>query len=64
MSCGKAMILVTHDRPVLDSIATRALLLKNGKLEPALLHRHVYTHAHVHIHADDHAADGHSDGGH
>lgn len=64
MSCGKAMILVTHDRPVLDSIATRALLLKNGRLEPALLHKHVYTHAHVHIHADDHPSGGHSDGGH
>ncbi len=51
-----ALIMVSHDRPVLDRIATRALLMKDGRLEHAVLHRHPHMHEHVHIHADhDHA---------
>jgi cobalt/nickel transport system ATP-binding protein len=52
MACNKAMVLVTHDRPVLDTIATRAVMLKDGRLEPALLHRHAYLHEHVHVHGE------------
>lgn len=52
-ACEKAMILVTHDRPVLDTLATRAALLKNGRLEPALVHRHPHVHEHAHIHSGD-----------
>jgi cobalt/nickel transport system ATP-binding protein len=46
------MIIVSHDRPVLDRLASRALLMKNGQLEPAVLHRHPHMHEHVHIHTD------------
>jgi cobalt/nickel transport system ATP-binding protein len=47
-----AMIIVSHDRPVLDRLASRALLMKNGQLEAATLHRHPHMHEHVHIHTD------------
>jgi cobalt/nickel transport system ATP-binding protein len=56
----KAMIIVSHDRPVLDRIATRALLLRDGRLESAVLHRHPHLHEHLHIHSDEsHGMDGH-----
>ena len=45
-----AMIIVSHDRPVLDRLATRALLMRGGKLEPAVLHRHPHVHEHPHVH--------------
>jgi len=51
-SLDVAMIIVSHDRPVLDRLASRALLMKNNKLEPAVLHRHPHVHEHVHIHTD------------
>ncbi|MCC2096690.1 MAG: ABC transporter ATP-binding protein, partial [Hyphomicrobiales bacterium] len=58
-SLDKAMIIVSHDRPVLDRIATRALLLRDGKLEDAILHRHPHLHEHLHIHSDaTHGMDG------
>ncbi|MGE3245120.1 MAG: energy-coupling factor ABC transporter ATP-binding protein [Beijerinckiaceae bacterium] len=50
----KAMIIVSHDRPVLDRIATRALLLRDGRLEDAVLHRHPHVHEHLHIHSGEH----------
>lgn len=53
LSClDMAMIIVSHDRPVLDRLASRALLMKNGQFEPATLHRHPHMHEHVHIHTD------------
>jgi hypothetical protein len=27
-------------------------MLKDGRLEPALLHRHAYLHEHVHVHGE------------
>lgn len=47
-----AMIIVSHDRPVLDRLATRALLMRQRRLEPAVLHRHPHMHEHPHIHTD------------
>lgn len=51
-----AMVIVAHDRLFLEKLATRAVLLKDGRLAPASLHRHVHVHDHVHIHGldDDH----------
>lgn len=51
-SLDVGMIIVSHDRPVLDRLASRALLMKNAQLEHAVLHRHPHMHEHVHIHTD------------
>lgn len=49
-SLDKTMIIVSHDRPVLDCLATRALTLRDGTLQPVVLHRHPHVHEHGHIH--------------
>ena len=48
-----AMVIVSHDRHFLEHHATRAVLLKDGHLGPAALHRHVHVHDHIHIHGVD-----------
>jgi cobalt/nickel transport system ATP-binding protein len=53
-SLDTAMIIVSHDRPVLDRLATRALLMRQQRLEPAVLHRHAHVHEHPHVHTGDH----------
>lgn len=45
-----AMILVSHDADFLDRLATRAVILAEGRLVPATMHRHDHVHSHVHIH--------------
>ena len=50
---GVAMVIVSHDRLFLEKLAGRAVLLKDGRLAPASLHRHVHVHDHVHIHGLD-----------
>lgn len=52
-----AMVIVSHDRAFLQRLATRAVLLRDGRLQPATIHGHRHTHDHLHIHAGD---DGHS----
>lgn len=56
-SLSTAMIVVSHDRPILERLCSRAMLLKDGKLAPAVVHRHVHAHDHLHIHGldDEHA---------
>jgi cobalt/nickel transport system ATP-binding protein len=46
----KSMIIVSHDRPILDRLATRAVRMKDARLEPAVLHRHPHVHEHLHVH--------------
>lgn len=46
----QAMIVVSHDQRVLDRLASRAIVLDNGVIEPAVLHRHPHQHAHEHAH--------------
>jgi len=48
-----AMVIVSHDRLFLEKLATRAVLLQEGRVVPASLHRHVHVHDHIHIHALD-----------
>jgi cobalt/nickel transport system ATP-binding protein len=48
-----AMVIVSHDHVFLEKLATRAVLLEDGRLAPAHLHRHVHTHDHVHVHGAD-----------
>ena len=52
-----AMVVVSHDRELLERLATRAVVLTGGKLQPATIHRHPHVHDHIHIHGDDAAAD-------
>ncbi len=48
-----AMILVSHDAHFLATLSTRAVLLEDGKLLPAVAHRHQHRHDHVHFHPLD-----------
>jgi cobalt/nickel transport system ATP-binding protein len=45
-----AMVIVSHDFALLERLATRAVLLKAGRLVKASLHRHLHVHDHIHIH--------------
>jgi cobalt/nickel transport system ATP-binding protein len=52
----QAMVFVSHDAAFVEQLATRAVILKNGNLVDAPLHRHPHVHAHSHLHvhpADD-----------
>lgn len=48
-----AMVIVSHDRPFLERLATRVVVLRNGRASDGLIHRHPHTHDHVHIHGLD-----------
>ncbi|QSX35436.1 ABC transporter ATP-binding protein [Shewanella avicenniae] len=50
-SLPQAMIIVSHDRSVLERLATRAVLLEAGQLTKAVMHRHPHEHLHVHAEA-------------
>ncbi len=49
-----AMVFVSHDRRVVERLATRAVILQDHRLSEAVMHSHphVYRHDHLHIHAD------------
>ena len=61
LSLDVAMVIVSHDRHFLERLATRAVILKDGRVSAASIHRHPHVHDHVHIHALEHAH-GHSHG--
>ena len=46
-----AMILVSHDAEFVADLATRAIVVRDGRLLPAEIHDHAHTHRHRHIHA-------------
>jgi cobalt/nickel transport system ATP-binding protein len=46
----QAMVIVSHDRRLLERLATRAVCLHEGRLAAAMLHRHAHVHAHEHLH--------------
>ncbi len=48
-----ALLVVSHDRAFLEKVTTRAVLLKDGVLTPATIHRHRVTQEAVHIHGLD-----------
>lgn len=56
-----AMVIVSHDRAFLEKLAGRAMLLEDGRLADATLHRHAHVHDHLHIHAAD-GSHGHDHG--
>lgn len=55
----QAMLIVSHDHRVLERLAGRALVLRDGRLAEATLHRHPHTHRHAHLHL--HVAGDHED---
>ncbi len=46
----QAMLIVSHDRRFLERLINRAVVLKDGRLREALLHRHPHVHSHEHLH--------------
>lgn len=46
----QAMLFVTHDLDLMGQLATRALLLEQGRLRDAVIHSHRHEHEHVHLH--------------
>ena len=51
-----AMVIVSHDKALIARLATRGMLLRNGRLGDALMHRHAHMVDGPHIHGldDDH----------
>jgi cobalt/nickel transport system ATP-binding protein len=49
-----AMVFVSHDRRLVERLATRAVVLENGRLDEAVLHTHAHSHAALHAHARAH----------
>lgn len=45
-----AMIIVSHDWSLLERLTDRVVVLRNGHLSPATLHRHPLWTDHVHLH--------------
>ncbi|MBK1730385.1 energy-coupling factor ABC transporter ATP-binding protein [Thiococcus pfennigii] len=52
----QAMLFVSHDRALVARLATRVILLGEGRLRPASVHVHPHTHVHAHIHPLEGAA--------
>lgn len=48
-----AMVFVSHDRRLVERLATRAVVLRDGALVDGVIHSHVHAHSHVHIHSVD-----------
>jgi len=46
----QAMLIVSHDRRFLERLATRAVVLAEGRLAQAQIHRHPHSHSHSHLH--------------
>ncbi|WP_275097833.1 energy-coupling factor ABC transporter ATP-binding protein [Sedimenticola hydrogenitrophicus] len=52
-SLPQAMVFVSHDRKLVERLATRAVLIQDGTLVEGIMHRHphLHTHSHLHVHA-------------
>lgn len=52
-SLHMAMVFVSHDRRLVEQLATRAVLMQDATLVEGVIHSHphLHTHAHMHIHA-------------
>ncbi len=58
-SLDLAMVIVSHDRTLIERLANRAVLLKNGTLEEAVMHKHPHQHNHSHLHIHPKGQKGH-----
>ena len=45
-----AMVLVSHDTEFVDELATRAMVVRRGRLIEAEIHEHAHVHRHRHVH--------------
>ena len=52
----QAMVIVSHDRALITALATRVVILRDGRLHAARLHAHPHTHVHTHPHLHPSAA--------
>jgi cobalt/nickel transport system ATP-binding protein len=50
MGLPQAMLFVSHDSRLIARLATRSVLLRDGRLWPAHMHAHPHTHTHAHPH--------------
>jgi cobalt/nickel transport system ATP-binding protein len=52
---SQALVFTSHDQDLIDQLATRAVLIKNGSFVNSILHQHphVHVHSHKHVHSDD-----------
>jgi cobalt/nickel transport system ATP-binding protein len=50
MALPQAMLFVSHDTRLIARLATRSVLLRDGRMWPAHLHAHPHTHRHAHPH--------------
>ena len=50
MHYDAAMIIVSHDRNFIETIASGAVLLDNKTVTSAVIHKHPHVHDHVHFH--------------
>lgn len=48
-----AMVLVSHDSAFVADLASRAMILGDGRLEAAEIHSHPHLHTHAHVHTRD-----------
>lgn len=48
LALPQAMVIVSHDKELLAKVATRTLLLRDGRLIEATLHSHFHEHLHIH----------------
>lgn len=48
LTLPQAMVIVSHDKELLAKVATRTLLLRDGRLIEATLHSHFHEHLHIH----------------
>jgi cobalt/nickel transport system ATP-binding protein len=56
----QAMLIVSHEQRILERLTTRAVVLEQGVLVDAEMHRHPHHHRHAHLHLHAHAtAAGH-----
>ncbi|MEW5423034.1 energy-coupling factor ABC transporter ATP-binding protein [Amorphus sp. 3PC139-8] len=46
-----AILLVSHDSAFVAELASRAMLLEDGRLQDAEIHSHAHVHTHAHVHA-------------
>jgi cobalt/nickel transport system ATP-binding protein len=49
------MLFTSHDQDLIDRLASRAVLIKDGTLVNSILHKHphIHIHSHTHLHSED-----------
>jgi cobalt/nickel transport system ATP-binding protein len=60
-SLDQAMVIVSHDQAVIDRLANRAVIMKNGSLVDGVIHRHPHRHEHSHLHVHEKSEIKHHD---